>query len=538
MMTPAAHDRRRRSRRGFTLIELGIVVLIISLIISFVLVVGFSGVESARIRATQALVTKLDGALNDRLQALVSVRVTPNGTHRWLAAINPPGAPAGSLPWGLTSEQRAVAIARLDQIRMELPDVFYIQTYAPGANGYPVNFAGLPFPPPRTTRPFYGASQSPANYVLPIGNRLGPGFSPASGDIPAGGYTPAQLDPDGDGNTNTGPGAFVGLAGTDQVVYGGVPDQGIYGASFAARSALHSLIGYLPTGTNLVDDDGDGLVDELDEGVPSGDLTANNEAAVGVSRFLENHDPKTARSETLYAILVQGTGPLGSVFSRGDFTTEEVQDTDDDGLPEFVDGWGEPLQFYRWPVAFPAPPLQRGAAPYVNVSDAREAHPLDPNKQLVAPAWWGDNAGGSPAVSAKSIIVQSLFTSFTDPNWVSGASPPASAFWDISGYYPRRSFACRFLIVSSGPDRALGLKSLTRPEMDSYLGAGTPDGIALEMVGDPGDSVNGAAAIPGENWGIYTNLYPSTSTAAIAPPDVALDNISNLNFQSDQGGVK
>ncbi len=51
----------------------------------------------------------------------------------------------------------------------------------------------------------------------------------------------------------------------------------------------------------------------------------------------------------LYALLVEGRGPLGSVFSRDDFTDREVQDTDGDGLPEFVDAWGQPLQFFRWP---------------------------------------------------------------------------------------------------------------------------------------------------------------------------------------------
>ena len=43
-------------------------------------------------------------------------------------------------------------------------------------------------------------------------------------------------------------------------------------------------------------------------------------------------------------------GPLGSVFSPDDFSDREVKDTDGDGLPEFVDAWGQPLQFFRWPL--------------------------------------------------------------------------------------------------------------------------------------------------------------------------------------------
>ena len=63
----------------------------------------------------------------------------------------------------------------------------------------------------------------------------------------------------------------------------------------------------------------------------------------------------------LYAILVEGAGPLGSVFNRDDFTDKEVRDTDGDGLPEFVDAWGQPLQFFRWPLLYHSD-IQRGQA--------------------------------------------------------------------------------------------------------------------------------------------------------------------------------
>ncbi len=69
-----------------------------------------------------------------------------------------------------------------------------------------------------------------------------------------------------------------------------------------------------------------------------------------ITARLQNHTHKTARSEMLYAILVEGGGVYGSAFDKDDFTSKEVQDTDGDGLMEFVDAWGEPLQFYRWPI--------------------------------------------------------------------------------------------------------------------------------------------------------------------------------------------
>ena len=137
----------------------------------------------------------------------------------------------------------------------------------------------------------------------------------------------------------------------------------------------------------------------------------------------------TARAEMLYALLVEGSGPLGSVFSPDEFTTKEVQDTDGDGLPEFVDAWGQPLQFFRWPLLYSSD-IQRGqviattatagagtgwalSTPYTSVFQTREQDPLDPNQQLVAPAWWtasfndswpsnysGLSIGGATAYSA------------------------------------------------------------------------------------------------------------------------------------------
>jgi prepilin-type N-terminal cleavage/methylation domain-containing protein len=62
-----------------------------------------------------------------------------------------------------------------------------------------------------------------------------------------------------------------------------------------------------------------------------------------------NHQPETESSELLYFALTRmstyGVAPIGADA----FKTQEVADTDNDGLPEFVDGWGRPLRFYRWP---------------------------------------------------------------------------------------------------------------------------------------------------------------------------------------------
>jgi prepilin-type N-terminal cleavage/methylation domain-containing protein len=61
------------------------------------------------------------------------------------------------------------------------------------------------------------------------------------------------------------------------------------------------------------------------------------------------HTAVTESSELLYYTLVVAPGFGSSTVDADRFTQQEVQDTDGDGLPEFVDAWNKPLRFYRWP---------------------------------------------------------------------------------------------------------------------------------------------------------------------------------------------
>ena len=193
----------------------------------------------------------------------------------------------------------------------------------------------------------------------------------------------------------------------------------------------------------------------------------------------------------LYAILVEGNGPFGTVFSRDEFTDKEVQDTDNDGLPEFVDAWGQPLQFFRWPLFYHSE-FQRGQSiaavsgdtwgfypPYLDpvtstnsVFQQREQDPLDVNQQLVAPAWWsitgigGLAANSLPPVtytagsttvagaSTGAAAFEYFFHRLTDPLEITSST--GSQYWDRSGTY-RRAYYTKFLLLSSGPDKMPGV---------------------------------------------------------------------------------
>jgi prepilin-type N-terminal cleavage/methylation domain-containing protein len=89
----------------------------------------------------------------------------------------------------------------------------------------------------------------------------------------------------------------------------------------------------------------------------AGEITARMNALWAI----HNLDRTTESSELLYFFLFH-SGNFGSAeVSRDEFTEKEIADTDGDGLREFVDAWGQPLRFYRWPTRLIDPSLPLGA---------------------------------------------------------------------------------------------------------------------------------------------------------------------------------
>jgi prepilin-type N-terminal cleavage/methylation domain-containing protein len=64
---------------------------------------------------------------------------------------------------------------------------------------------------------------------------------------------------------------------------------------------------------------------------------------------LANKRTQADNAEILYDFLVR-SAVLGETPVANDaFNANEVADPDGDGFPEFVDAWGRPIRFYRWP---------------------------------------------------------------------------------------------------------------------------------------------------------------------------------------------
>lgn len=472
-----------RSRlAGFTLIELLIVILIIGIIVAFILIAAQDGIRRAQETATRGLIIKLEAALNDRIQSILTTTVEANGAHNAIAAIYPgngltlPLVPANSYPYTIPYSQRSQVIAQFDRLKAEFPDVFLVQNDP----HYPINYAATPYQPGASTS---FPPQPYASYILPIGTAI---------PVESGGawHDNANLDPLYNPNYN--------LLGT-----------GIMGASYTVAAGINKQLGYGSQGYDGLDNNQDGLVDDLIEGTAG--LSASQIAQIHTN--LQNHTHNTARSEILYAILIYGQGPYGSQLQPDDFTDKEVQDTDHDGMMEFVDAWGKPLLFFRWPIFHPSD-YQLGWRPYSSTQaftpgavgtvvigslQPREQDPLDPNQQIVSPMWWSSqvNSGNtfsfSPdptgLLSPNAYTFQSFFHLIVEPNLLttvlSGShSPPDPTLWDRGHIYPaRRAFFTKFLILSGGSDMIPGVGQLATsyPALNGNIsdGSGQPMPITV-----------------------------------------------------------
>ena len=110
-----------------------------------------------------------------------------------------------------------------------------------------------------------------------------------------------------------------------------------------------------PTAEQQLRDGYDGLPPNASPTAPQ--ITTRMEALW----VIHNRDRRTESSELLYFFLFH-SGNFGSAeVSRDEFTEKEIADTDGDGLREFVDAWGQPLRFYRWPTRLIDPSLPLGA---------------------------------------------------------------------------------------------------------------------------------------------------------------------------------
>ena len=141
-----------------------------------------------------------------------------------------------------------------------------------------------------------------------------------------------------------------------------------------------------------------------------------------------------------------------SLGSLDDMTGAELQDTDGDGLPEILDGWGRPMVYYRWPVLYlnstgqnrierDAFPLQKWGTDLYDpqgLLDLRKTENFNPNNPL---GWYQTPLPSPP------------FPGVTCGVWFETNLHPLRLPTDSQ----RNPVYCPWQIVSAGPDGQLGL---------------------------------------------------------------------------------
>lgn len=163
-------------------------------------------------------------------------------------------------------------------------------------------------------------------------------------------------------------------------------------------------------------------------------------------------------SEVLYFLLTKATvfgrAPVGTDIFQVDV---DVKDTDGNGKLEFVDAWGNPLRFYRWPsrlvrgggystalVANPAPlPNQviaaRGMMRNLPVTNRELNRDPDDAFGLLSPtSWWKTQTAANQVTNADNFETGG------------GGFAPFGYFHTLNTYWSP-------LIASAGPDGEMGL---------------------------------------------------------------------------------
>lgn len=179
------------------------------------------------------------------------------------------------------------------------------------------------------------------------------------------------------------------------------------------------------------------------------------------------HNPNTQSAALLYWILtkseVYGVGPV----DESEFTSSEVRDTDGDGLLEFVDGWGKPLRYYRWPSHLFRP--GDGGSNPPGISSSGVLSP--PDRTYVSVLW-----SGLPAIPTVPGELDPLARDPDDPTgqlwqFINSPGAPSGVATAIQNFYGTPATYHAFLIVSAGPDGILGL---LEPSNETTVDVSTP----------------------------------------------------------------
>lgn len=194
-------------------------------------------------------------------------------------------------------------------------------------------------------------------------------------------------------------------------------------------------------------------------------------------------------AECLYLILRHYAREAMAV-TIDDIPARMIQDTDGDGFLEIVDGWGNPVRFYRWPtdlIAYYIEVEQTLPKTWMGVSN------IDPDGTLMEDAFhekssystaandgggrsafenvgndaWPDSSGSNRA-RPRYYRLHAAYSNTSDPS-----SWPHTSFADQSLPDNRRSYPVIPVVVSAGPDGLFGM------HLEPATGGGEPTDLSV-----------------------------------------------------------
>ena len=160
-------------------------------------------------------------------------------------------------------------------------------------------------------------------------------------------------------------------------------------------------------------------------------------------------------ADLLYLILMN-TSPE----TRGTFLDRETADTNNNGIPEFIDGWGNPIRFIRWAPALPESNRQPTPDEGTLISRYRQLrrfHLAGYTLNDTNADEYSDNLFYSETADSYPSSDFDFYTYFDDyyPGLIENTADPFDPMGSMNGWLLTP------LIYSAGPDREYGLETNT-----------------------------------------------------------------------------
>jgi prepilin-type N-terminal cleavage/methylation domain-containing protein len=216
-------------------------------------------------------------------------------------------------------------------------------------------------------------------------------------------------------------------------------------------------------------------------------------ANISIGDFIDRAAATYESAEMLYLLVT--TNIDSSEVSSEHISPQDWRDTDQDGMPEFVDAWGKPIQFLRWAPGLESPLQPVYRYPTNDDNDKRwrifhQQHTRDPDDSTRLVSRWNiqvdkviDNTSTNVTTSGatRTLIDRTVVVSQEDPfNPMRVGSLPDSAQqgvgwtrstrWRPGDLPPENGYALFPFIYSCGPDQRSGIQECLRRNTDDNGG--------------------------------------------------------------------